>query len=662
MDADLRFTFISERVEDVTGVPASFHLGKTREELFGEDTHSKKWAALNDLIARRLQFKNFQYDRRGPDGKTQFINISGVPVLDDAGNFASYRGVGNDISAFKHALDRASKAERNLITAIESLKDGFVLYDANDRLVLCNSNYKELYRLSAEIMQPGVSFEEIIRYGVERGQYADAIGQEESWIAQRLVDHAKAEREVEQQLDDGRWVKISEQKTPDHGTVGIRVDITQLKHAQRVAENANKSKSEFLASMSHEIRTPMTGIIGMADLLLMSKCSDDVRSKVEKIKGAAIALLSIINDILDFSKIEAGKLELETIVFHLDDVVNDAISLVEERIRACGLKLSVDIYSDVPRAFSGDPTRLRQIFLNLLGNAAKFTHQGGITLSAVPSRNFDGTPSVEFRVSDTGIGIAADKIDTLFQEFTQADASITRRYEGTGLGLAITKRLIGMMGGTLSVDSIEGEGTTFTFVIPLQKAGSAHEAMSTTRHIVDYVSITQLNILVAEDNRLNQMIISSLLEKYDHNVTIVDDGSKAVEAATVGAFDVILMDIRMPEVSGIDATRMIRSGGGVSSRTPIIALTADVMTDHVTNYFNAGMEGFVEKPIDKLKLLSEINKVLGAEVHRPIYEDDREAAPAEEGAANDDEQNFEDVNSFLRTLGLDENSTPSGRS
>ncbi|SHG88029.1 ATP-binding protein [Cognatishimia maritima] len=386
------------------------------------------------------------------------------------------------------------RADAKLTAAMNSINDGFAYYDRDDRLVLCNTKYKEMYSLSAEAMVPGATFEEIIRFGIEHKQYSEAIGRESQFLRERLAAHKAGGVNIEQQLDDGRWLKIVEAKTPDGGTVGFRVDITELKNARDEAEAANRAKSEFLDVMSHELRTPLTVVLGGTPFLCRPELlpaatklfstleakgaeAEDIKLEVEallaslkslagKVDRSAKHLLTLINDVLDFSKIEAGRMDLSQEPINLAHLVEDLIEEFSLKAESKSLYLESEVGDIFVEA---DELRLRQVFINILGNAFKFTDEGGIRISAD-----DRGARVHVTVSDTGCGIPAAHLNQVFNKFSQVDSSSTRKAGGTGLGMAITKKIVEMHGGDIWVESEEGAGSSFTFT--LQRADAKRVA------------------------------------------------------------------------------------------------------------------------------------------------------------------------------------------
>jgi signal transduction histidine kinase/CheY-like chemotaxis protein len=374
----------------------------------------------------------------------------------------------------------------------------------------------------------------------------------------------------------------------------IRISLLKLIDTTRREAEANKAKSSFLALMSHEIRTPMTGIFGMLDFLKETPLNDDQRSFVMTISDCSKTLLNTLNDILDFSKIESGKLSISKTNFELHGMLHNSARILEQIANDKGLQLKVDIAGDLPNMVYGDPHRLQQVTLNLLNNAVKFTSAGSVTLKAIYVPAADkATPMIRVEVIDTGIGISKENIGKLFSAFSQADNTISRKYGGTGLGLSIARNLIRLMGGKIGVNSEAGKGSTFWYTVPHEPPSASVAAES--QSIID-AELPAMNILVAEDNAINSRVISKLLTRKGHHVTVVGNGQEAVKAVKVHPYDIIFMDLNMPVMNGIEATQAIRALGEKYRAIPIIGLTANVLEEYVKKCYDAGMISHVAKP------------------------------------------------------------------
>lgn len=433
------------------------------------------------------------------------------------------------------------------------------------------------------------------------------------------------------------------------------VQMTELAEQQTTlkdkAEAADQSKSEFLATMSHEIRTPMTGVLGMADLVLDSKLSARQRKYIETIKDSGEALLTILNDILDFSKLEAEKLSIENIDFHLPSLLEEIVSLLGQRASEKGIDLSFEIDGDVPHGINSDPGRVRQMLFNLVGNAIKFTDVGKVEIFVSQILQGNDQFLLTFAIKDTGIGISEQAQARLFGKFEQADASTSRTYGGTGLGLAICKMLSELMGGEVGVKSRLGEGSTFYFSILSRVASEEVRSKSTFLRASDFIAKRKLKLLLAEDNQVNQMFISTLLETLGHSVDIAPNGLVALEMVQKGTYDLLLSDVRMPVMDGMVLAASIRELEGRISKIPIIGVTADAMTDHQKKYIAAGMDEVSMKPIDLSDLLWKIDNVLGEDVH--VRDSTKKDAPEEATSTPEDagsEEASAEIEDFLKQL------------
>ncbi len=722
----------------------------------------------------------------------------------------------------RHEMGTRIESGQRVLQAIESLTEGFALFDNEDRLILFNERYRALYGpVMHDVIRVGVRFEEIIRKGLEADLIPAARGREDAWVAERLKRHQRPTCSFEHQLSDGRWIHVSEIPMEQGGLVAIRRDITQkrnmeqalqarleqmevancrleeqkreieslakdLTRAQKAAEVSARAKSEFLATMSHEIRTPMNGIVGLAGLLSTSPLTAHQRLWVESIRQSGKALLRIVNDILDMSRLETGKIELQTTPFDPRDILENILELLSPRAHEKSLRLLGSCHRDLPARVCGDSGRLRQILMNLVGNAIKFSEKGAVIVHCLPvPEPMIQTPSsrLRFEILDRGIGIPEGARAQLFERFVQADSSTSRRYGGSGLGLAICKELVEMMGGTIGARPRSGGGSLFWFEVVLDRdmstshpeggnevegaegkegeglrlllsdtcplsgddslevlaalfrdhgahvdiagvpetSGAAkrkdssseridavlvmkpleglgedkpaippysgapmvligpredqpdedslwargfasylgmpltREAITDTltlvremrngrcasRHGVQPLPLADarptpgpveqtltgreaapraplasdktadktadkgkmpFRVLVAEDNHINQLLLSALLKRMGHHVECVANGLEAIEAVRTLPFDVVLMDVRMPEMDGFRATAGIRAMPPPRNRIPIIAVTANAMAGDAERCLAHGMNDYLSKPIDSEKL------------------------------------------------------------
>jgi signal transduction histidine kinase/CheY-like chemotaxis protein/HPt (histidine-containing phosphotransfer) domain-containing protein len=528
-----------------------------------------------------------------------------------------------DLGAAAAALRTSEAAlaakSRILESTLRYMDQGIMMIAADRRVVAWNTRAAILLDLPEALLARQPHFSEVQEYQFQINEFAETPAVLTAAI--KAGGMFEVPSLYERRRPNGRVLEIRTVPMPDGGAVRTYTDITdrhraetfasaardQAEAARAAAEKASQAKTEFLANMSHEIRTPMNGVIGMNDLLLRSDLTPTQREWAVGVQESARALLSVIDDILDISKLEAGKVELDTTDFHLGDTLRAAFGLMRPCEARRGLTMLCHVDPAAERLVHGDPFRLRQVLLNLLGNAVKFTERGQVTLRAEPDPA--DTSLVRIEVEDTGIGMSRQTLDRLFQKFAQADSSISRRFGGTGLGLAISRELTELMGGQLTAESTEGVGSLFRIVLPLPSAVGVPFA-GETRGEPEPMSRT-LHVLVADDNPINQRLLTGLLQGAGHGVTVAANGRKAVEVVLQEQVDIVLMDVQMPMMDGIQATNHIRALPAPRCDIPIIALTADALHGAAERYRAAGMDGYLSKPLSAQALFRTLSDFTG---------------------------------------------------
>ncbi len=528
---------------------------------------------------------------------------------------------------FTGQIARRAKAEQ---ASKEGERRYRLLADYSSDMIVLSSmeDNKRLYVSPASRRLYGYEPEELMGQSVETITHPDDIDTvKKATQALENSDHALATYRARRKDGryiwvEARWRRIVNAETGAFQRIGNARDVTervnaeealqiakeQADAARKEAEAANQAKSEFLANMSHEIRTPMNGIIGMIHILLGTALTDEQLDYAKSISACGETLLVLINDILDIAKLEARAMVLEKMPFDLAALVETAISVLTPRAREKGVAVSAAVPSELQGVFVGDPTRIRQVLLNLAGNAVKFTEAGSVSIEVSVSEEAAGLPKLRFEVIDTGIGIPANALPKLFQKFTQADGSIARKFGGTGLGLAISKQLVEAMGGTIGVESKERDGSRFWFELPLVPATST-EVPKTRALSTSLVAPRNLRVLLVEDNAVNQQVARLILTKAGHTVEIAESGRKAIDAVQSGSFDVVLMDIQMSDVDGIHATARIRALAPPACDVPIIAMTANALEGAREEYLAAGMNDYVSKPFNPPDLIAKLDRV-----------------------------------------------------
>ena len=517
---------------------------------------------------------------------------------------------------------RLLASQQTLTATLQNIAQGIMMVDAEGAVPVMNPRAAALLELPAELVRMNPSFRDIVQWQVDQGEFGPP-GRVDPAVLRFLEtgDLSVQTAVFERTRPNGVVLEVRTLRLADGGAVRTYTDITERRRNERAlaaardaAEAAGRARSEFLAVMSHEIRTPMNGIIGVAGLLQDMPLGATEKNYVRIILDSGQHLLQLINDILDFSRLDAGRLELEEQAFDVREVLRDSVELMSAEATGKGLALTLDVDAGVPARMVGDAHRLRQVLLNLLGNGIKFTQQGSVKLSARVVRSEGSTMRLGFAVADTGIGIAPEALGKLFTEFTQVDSSISRRFGGSGLGLAICRRLIERMGGTISVESAPGVGSTFHFdvLLTLPRGDAPRGEAAAMPEPTAAAPVVARRVLVAEDNATNRLVATRMLERMGHSVAAVEDGRAAVNAVSRAGFDVVLMDVMMPEMDGLAATRAIRALPGPPGRIAVIGLTANAMATDQERCLAAGMTLFETKPISAARLGAAIEQAIAA--------------------------------------------------
>lgn len=626
-DPQSRIVTVNKKYAEIYGVDPDDAVGQDGSSWLGADNARR--LAENDrkvVASKRPTEQEFDLDDR--TGNHRRMWSVKFPILDHDGHVIAIGGIGSDVTDRYRTEERLKQSEAQHRDLFEKSPDATYIH-VDDVIVFVNQAAIKMFgassksgligRRASSLYHPdSVKMLSAKRQQTHARGYADGLTEFRLLMLDGTEFHGEGvghsitwegEAAIAVSLRD-----VTERKKTDQALV----------QAKEVAESANEAKSEFLATMSHEIRTPLNGILGMAGLVLETELTSVQREFTETIQESGQALLTIINDILDFAKMEAGKLSLEDFAFDVNDVLTSVVSMMGAEAEAKGISLHCRIVPETPTWLMGDHGRLRQILLNLVANAIKFTDDGSVDLTVQAAEESRDDVVLRFNVKDTGIGITDEDKTKLFERFTQADGSYRREYGGTGLGLAICKQLSEMMGGGIGVDSALGKGSDFWFTVRLgraRRAESRPEIKSGKSKDADVAfSGRSLRILVAEDNRVNMQVLVSMLSNAGHRVDVAANGIEAVNAVRDIPYDLVLMDINMPEMDGVTATKTIRAFAGPRSKIAIIALTADAMEGDRESYKGMGMNDYVPKPIDPSDLAAAMTRVFGTEAQDPDAE------------------------------------------
>jgi PAS domain S-box-containing protein len=626
-DLDSRILLINKAYEHQYGVTQDTAFGAQGHEWLGREKF-EKLRSLDQAIIASGQSSVSETEEQTDSGEIVTTQSIKFPVRDNAGQIVAIGGIASDVTERRWTEKSLAQKSALLQTTLDHIVEGITVFDADLKLIAFNQVFIDLYKFPPGFIRLGLSYEKMARYMAESGHYGagDVEEQVRSRVSRML---SGGPRRFERTGEDGVTVELWRTPLPGGGAVNTYTDVSERKRAaealQRAkleaeaaaerAHEANAAKSKFLAVMSHEIRTPMNGVLGMADLLIQTALTEQQHDFVETIRESGGALLGLLNDILDLSKIEAGRVELEEVNFSITEMLAATNALWTHPAREKGLAFSIhnnltDI--DVVRS---DHNRIRQILNNLIGNAIKFTSDGKIEVHVSAQHRDEEGIELRFEISDTGIGVSEEAKENLFQPFTQADSSTTRQYGGTGLGLTISKNLAELLGGEIGLESVQGKGSVFWFTVPMERASP--ETLTPTsvpgESGLSYETFDgqAMRILIAEDNSINQKVVSWLLAPLNCQFDIVENGLEAVAAVARSHYDVVLMDVQMPEMDGITATKQIRSLNGTDGQVPIIAMTANAMQGDREKYLEAGMNDYIPKPIDQRDLLNAITRIAG---------------------------------------------------
>jgi PAS domain S-box-containing protein len=623
--------FATEKAVQLTDYPMNELMSMHYSDIIDIEWLEKAREKYKRQLEKMVDETFFEFAIRTKYGDLKWVEQTVVLLMEDE-QPTGFQCVIKDISEKKEMEEVVRKYEVALVQnqeRLQSILDNatslIYIKDLEGRYLLINKQFKEVLNLTESETIGKTDFDLADREPAQRFKESD----------EQVIKTCKPV-EIEEIIEvDGEKHSLLITKFPlidaqnkVYGISGIATDISErvhqleeLKQAKKIAEEAKSLQEQFLANMSHEIRTPMNGIQGMTDLLLDTSLTEKQHDFARTIKRSADNLVVIVNDILDFSKIKAGKLTIEKIDFNLKEIIENITAVFNHRAKEKGLGFSIIVDENIPSTLVGDPYRLNQILVNLVGNAIKFTHTGSVKIHISIGGKKEGEIILEFAVTDTGIGIKDDKISEIFESFTQASVETSRKYGGSGLGLAITKQLLEMQNGKISVESVENKGTTFRFSIPFGYSKANNKLFFKRKNLKDYHGFLEgKKFLVAEDNKVNQKVIENVLKKAGAVADIANNGLEAINFLKErNPYDIIIMDLQMPEMDGYAATKYIRNVMNIS--IPIIAMTASALKGEKSKCIEIGMNDYLTKPFEFSSFYERINHLLSEKKEEQMVED-----------------------------------------
>ena len=630
-DADGTLRYANDRLCDITGYSRDELLGRRLSDIRSSMHPQSFFEEASQILAAGKVWRG-EICSRNRQGDVYWVDATMVPLLNDDGVPGQYITICTDTTARKQA-EQERQGANEVLTAktaqlqavLDNISQGVAMIAPDNTVVFQSRRVMDLLEIPEELHN--AEFARLVAYQTARGDFGNDL----ALVEESARDYLRAATSgalveppalYKRNTVSGRTLEIMSARLPSGGFVRTYTDVTSYVRAQAQAEQANIAKGQFLANMSHEIRTPMNAILGMLQLLQHTALTAQQLDFASKTEDAARSLLGLLNGILDFSKIEAGKMTLDPKPFDLDKMVGSLSVILAANIGSKPVTLRLNVEDDVPKGLLGDDMRLQQVLINLGGNAIKFTLSGEVVIQVRVVKHSPTDALLEFAVRDSGIGIAPENLAHIFDGFSQAEASTTRRFGGTGLGLSISSHLVTLLGGELKVASVLGEGSTFSFQIRLPLAQLPDrpppstptlDSTQRTQPLVKPQRLLGLRLLVVEDNKINQMVAKGLLTKEGAHVTLANDGQLGVDAvaSTEPAFDAVLMDVQMPVLDGYAATRAIREDLGLLA-LPIVAMTANAMAPDRAACLAAGMDDHVGKPFELDHLVATLLRLVKA--------------------------------------------------